>query len=207
QTSMHMAPLAVQLSAMCRVNTEIHTTATYLRLVDRRVLSMLRHTVGDSRVSAQFGRLYSWTYLDSLGHLSTLRSPSETSTPLRLSALEWRMLDAGAAIHRTIRQWLGEVDAQRLPEDLDEGALFQQAGIALDAARILAKQYPDCFKELHDLTACAALSMTYPGLWQADGIKKLMTVHGAGNTPRRMIHMVNEVRNCIPTCTAPTGQI
>jgi hypothetical protein len=200
QTSMHMAPLARQLSAMCRVNTEAYTAATYLRIVDRRVLAMLRYAAGDMRVSAQFGRLYSWTYLDSFGYFATLRSSSETSTRLRLDSSEWRLLETGAAIHRTIRQWLGEVDRQRLPEDINEGGLFQRAGHALDEARILANQHPDCFQELHDLTACAVLSMTNPGLWQVDGIQKLMTRgREQDKTPHRIVHMVNEIRDCIQT--------
>lgn len=203
QTSMHMDQLATQLSAMCRVNTEVYTPATYLRLADRRVMGMLRYAVGDMRVSAQFGRLYSWTYLDSIGHLATLRSSSETSTRLRLNANEWRLLDDGAAIHRTIRQWFGEVEGKQLPEDLHEADVFQRAGLALTEARILAKQYPDRFQELHDLTVCAVLTMICEGLWQFAGVKELMPLHSELDTPpRRMIHMVNEIRDCFQAHTA-----
>lgn len=203
QSSMHMAPLAKQLSDMCRVNTEAFTAASYLRLADRRVLGMLRYIAGDSRVSAQFGRLYSWTYLDSLGQLTSLHSPLEASTRLRLNRREWGLLENGAAIHRTVRQWLGVVDGQQLTDDLDDGVLFERAGNALDEARILAVHHPDSFQELHDLTTCAVLSLIYPGLWQVDGVKKLMSRRGDHTkTPHRIVHMINEISDFIQSHTA-----
>ncbi|QYF94952.1 DUF4123 domain-containing protein [Massilia sp. PAMC28688] len=174
QTSMHMDQLATQLSSLLRVNTEARTSATYLRLVDRRVLALLRSAAGDDAVRAQFGRLHSWTYLDSLGTLASLCSAGEAAAPLRLSAAEWEQMALGATLHRTLRQWLGEMQRRALPVAEDEAALFRRAAHALIGARALAAQLPHRFREQHDLTTWAALSMLHPGLWDHDNIRQLM---------------------------------
>jgi len=50
QSSLHADQLAERLSSMFRVNTTAFTKARYMRQVDRRVLSLLRHVVGDAPI-------------------------------------------------------------------------------------------------------------------------------------------------------------
>ena len=183
QSSMHSDQLAGQLSAMFRVKTDARTSATYLRLIDRRVLGLLRHLIGDERLGGQFGRLQSWTYLGPLGRLATLRSRTEEVTPIRLSEAEWVYMGQGDAIHRTIKQLLGELGSAPVGAHLQEPQLYTRAGNALDEASRIADQWPQRFKQLQDKTTWAVLSMLFPDLANAEPIQRLLQEQGTTGSP------------------------
>jgi hypothetical protein len=195
QSSMHADQLAAHLAAMLRVKTDAYTKATYLRLVDRRVLGLLRHVVGDARVASQLGRLQNWSYINPLGQLATLRSPSESVVPLSLSMSEWTHLEQGAAIHRTIRQWLGELERQGADTRIPEPELYARSRGALEAARQMARQWPHRFKELQDETTWAALSLLHPDLGQIESVRELLQDAGTPDAPPdRLIYLYPEIR-------------
>ena len=183
QSSMHADQLAEQLATMFRVNTEARTTATYLRLLDRRVLALWRHVVGDARAAGQLGRLQSWTYLTPLGGLATLRSAAEEAKPVRMSKAEWDQMQEGEAIHRTIRQWLGELELMGIAPHTEEAALYDWSREALRDAFQAALRWPHRFKELQDETTWAVLSMMHPGLARMATVGALMQEPGTPQAP------------------------
>jgi hypothetical protein len=195
QSTMHPEDLAAHLSTIFRVNTDAFTKATYMRLVDRRALALLRHVVGDVRICAQFGRLQRWVYVDALGGLSTLASASESVEPLRLSVGEWKSMEQGAAIHRTTAQWLGELASagqtlQRTPHDI-----YDAVQLAIEEAGHAAKQWPHRFSELTDNTAYAATCLLHPGVSAIKTVRALLDQPGtADNPPEPMRYMHPEVR-------------
>ncbi|CAN7628822.1 DUF4123 domain-containing protein [Pseudoduganella sp. LjRoot289] len=180
QSSMHFEELAAILSAMCRVNTDAHTKATYLRLADRRALDLLCHVAGDSRVASQFGRLQSWAYLDAFGRLRRLRSRDERPEPLRLSAAEWRQMERGEMLHRTIAQWLGET---LCGEGAPPQTVYPSAEIAVSNAASAARKWPHRFENSTDETVWAALSMLHPAMPQLPAVLALLDDRGTEDEP------------------------
>lgn len=175
QTSMHVEQLAIQLSSMFRVNTSAFTSARYMRQVDRRVLSLLRHVVGEERVRAQLGRLNSWTYVDVKGALTTLRSGSEDITPLRLSTAEWAAMENGELIHRAVAQWLGERErsGEQTPS-IETKEICSKFFTALLEAKDAARRWPKRFSGVADLTAWTALSIMHSGIAQSSEVGRFM---------------------------------
>ncbi len=187
QTSLHADQLAEQLATMFRVNTEAYTTATYLRLLDRRVLGLLRHLIGDARVAGQFGRLQSWTYLTPLGRLATLRSTAEQATPVRLSKDEWDHLQQGESMHRTMRQWLGELSLIDAAPQMDQAAMYDRTREALREAYQAALRWPHRFRDLQDETSWAVMTMMYPGLARMPAVAALMQEAGTSDAPAEQL--------------------
>lgn len=107
QTTMHARRLSQAIAAMCSVNTDAFTSARYLRVADRRVFSLLRHVAGDERVSGQLGDIRCWMILDEIGQLSRLDSRTDEVRRLRLTATEWKKMEQGELVHRTLAQWGG----------------------------------------------------------------------------------------------------
>ena len=206
QTSMHVGQLAEQLSSMFQVNTVAITHARYMRQIDRRVLSLLRHVVGDARLSAQFGRLHSWTYVDVLGTLTVLRSANDEAIPLRLSSAEWAMMESGELIHRAIAQWLGETARAGEPataialEKIIPNFLF-----ALSGARQAARKWPQRFAGTADLTACTALSILHPNMFDSNAVARFMDLApGSDDVPDLLRYLHPDLKSLI---TNPHAQL
>jgi hypothetical protein len=195
QSGMRCEELAEMISAMCRLDMAVRTTATYLRLVDRRVLDLLRHVVGDSRVASQFGRLQSWDYLDAVGRLCRLRSPGEQPEPLRLSVGEWQRLERGDMLHRTVAQWLGEIaQTSGMPPE----AMYEAVEGAVTSAAHAARTWPHRFTTAADRTAWAVLSLLYPSLPHSPGVVKLLADPGSDDEPPEPLRYLHrDVRSVV----------
>lgn len=180
QSSMHFEELGGIVSAMSRVNTDARTTATYMRLVDRRALDLLCHVVGEHRVACQFGRLQSWVYLDALGALHRLQSPDEQPRPLRLSAPEWQRMSQGDMLHRTMAQWLGELGGM---DHATQAGLYGSIEDALVNAAGAARRWPHRFETGGDEVVWAALSLLHPAMPQSPAVLKLLADPGSADEP------------------------
>lgn len=185
QSSMHLPQLAQHLSSLLRVNTEARTRATYLRLVDRRVLALLRHVVGDERVVSQFGRLQRWTYLDMQGQLARLQSPGEDVTSLLLSEKEWHVMEQGEALHRTMAQWLGETTRTGESNLCHQPAqqLYAPIRDAIAVARQAAARWPHRFTQPIDEVVWAALTLLHPLLPRNEAVHTLLAQTGTTDDP------------------------
>lgn len=195
QSSMHPEDLAEHFSTLFRVRTVARTKATYMRLIDRRVLALLREVAGDARVAGQLGRVKNWSYIGALGHLNTVTSASEVVTPLVLGKTEWEQMELGAAIHRTVKQLLGELDKDGSSPPPHENGLYAQTRTALLAATQAAHRWPHRFKTLQDQTTWAALSILHPGLATMHTVEALMQDSGSPAVPsERITYLHHEVR-------------
>ncbi|GAB3541833.1 hypothetical protein GCM10027343_12890 [Noviherbaspirillum agri] len=185
QSSMQLPQLAATLSALCLVNTEARTSATYLRLVDRRVLALLRHVVGDDRVAGQFGRLQRWVYLDMQGQLATVQSAHEQATTLQLNRDEWRHMEQGEALHRVIAQWLGEAAKAGESGHYHDSAqqLYAPARKAVEAAKKAAVQWPHRFTHPLDEVTWATLTLLNPLLDSNETVHALLAQSGTVDDP------------------------
>lgn len=199
QSSMQHEELAALVSAMCRVNTDARTNATYLRLADRRVLDLLCHVAGYARVAHQFGRLQSWTYLDSCGQLRYLRSSSEPVEPLRLSRSEWLILEDGELLHRSIAQYLGESSSE---EVAILNTPYRNAELAASAAKDAARRWPHRFINNHDKAKWATLFLLYQSGLQLPEISRLLDDAGSKDEPAEPLRYLYDDIRAIVRLTA-----
>lgn len=183
QSSMRAGELGELISGMCRVNTEAATTATYLRLADRRVLDLLRHVVGEERVSGQLGRVQRWSYLNASGDLCTLRSPREQNELVFLNEAEWARIERGEMLHRSIAHYLGE------PQFGDEIAppTFSAAETALIKSKDAARRWPHRFHGDIDYAVWAALTLWRPSLAESLAVRKLLDDKGSTEEPAEAV--------------------
>lgn len=176
QSTMHSPQLAAHLSVMLQVNTAVPTTSTYLRLIDRRTLALIRHVTGDAGIINQFGRLQSWVYLDVQGSISALKSSGEHTTTLRLDHHQWSRMQEGEMLNRTLAQWLGE--ARRLGQthlcERPAQTLYEPLFKAVASARQAAKLWPHRFSLPIDQSIWAALSLLYPALEKEPAVGHLL---------------------------------
>lgn len=176
QSSLHLSELAEHLSGMLQVNTEARANATYLRLVDRRVLALLRYVVGDTLVAQSFGRLQNWVYLDAQGQVSTLNTMGEISSPLRLDHDQWARMQTGETVNRTLALWLSEArrrggdDIRNAPAQALYAPLFNAVARAMQAAKI----WPHRFQQPLDQSVWAALLLLDPAVEHSDTVVKLL---------------------------------
>ncbi|MEO5934871.1 MAG: hypothetical protein ABIQ08_15150 [Duganella sp.] len=188
QSSMRWPELGARVAEMCRVNTEAATKATYLRVADRRVLDLLCHVGGQSRVVAQFGRLQSWTYLNVNGDLSRLQSPREQSERLRLSEQEWRRMYRGEMLHRTLAHYLGET---AFTDAMIATPTYASAETALLSCADAARRWPHRFKSDVDDAVWAALAMWRPSINQLPAIRDLLDDPGSEDEPAEPVSFVH----------------
>jgi hypothetical protein len=197
QTSMHVEKLAEHLSHLFRVNTTAYTKATYLRLVDRRALALMRHVVGDERLTGQFGRLRRWSYIDAIGKLAMLRNEGDEITPLRLNDDEWRFLEQGESIHRALAQWLGEIERAGDVTNSSAQQLYAQFSLAAGESKSVAKQWPHRFAGLPDQTTWSALSLLHPGLVRMASVRNLMQEPGTADEPADLVRYLHQKINML----------
>lgn len=205
QTSLHVEQLAEQLSSMFRVNTARFTKARYMRQIDRRVLSLLRHVVGEARVCGQLGRLHSWTYVDVKGGLSVLRSADENITPLRLSSVEWAVMENGEFLHRAVAQWLGERERAGEPTPaIATAEICPRFLTALTGARNAAQKWPQRFAGTPDLTAWAALSILHLEMAESGAVARFMgQAAAADEIPDLLRYLHPDLRALASAASAP----
>jgi len=187
QSSQPPCQLAACIAAMCRLNTEAITAHRYLRIIDRRVLGLLAHTLGPDRLTSQFGPLQQWTYLNVFGAPETLINhdqPGAAPPALYLSRQELNLLIECEAIHRTLLRCIGErrqIGAST--DDLHSHKRYRHVSNALTAARRVAKAYPQRFALPADLTTWAALTLAYPGIETASGVLAYLGAAGSPDEP------------------------
>ena len=195
QSTMHPENLAEHLSTLFKVNTAAFTSASYLRLVDRRALALLRHIAGDMRVREQFGRLQRWVYLDAFGSLVDLSSAREAPLPLRLSAEEWRTMEKSEAIHRTMAQWLGEAATADAALERKFNDIYGTVQLAVAEGEQAGKQWPHRFRGLADYTVYAAMCLLYPGFATIETVSKMLTHPGNADDPPELLrHLHAELK-------------
>lgn len=211
QSSLHFSELAEHLSAMLQVNTEARTNATYLRLVDRRVLALLCYVLGDTLVAQSLGRLQNWVYLDAQGQISTLNTMGEACSPLRLDHEQWARMQAGEMVNRTLALWLGEAhrrgldDVRNTPSQALYAPLFNAVARAMQAAQIR----PHRFQQPLDQSVWAALLLLDPEMEHSDTVIQLLNSTSALDDPsepaeplRYLHHAINAlVRDKAPQHT------
>jgi hypothetical protein len=206
QSSLLPHQLAQALVPMCKLNTEVFTHATYLRLADPRMFALLRHVVGDARLSDVFGHVRRWAYLDAQGRIDVLNNPrthaDEHQHRLLLSREEFRHVAQGDAVHDTLTLWLGEAtqtsDAtlhHRPAPDL-YGPLFK----ALTSAWQAAKLWPHRFTRPRDQAVWAALSLLHLELSDLQalpqGLRTLLDDTGTPDDPPQPLRsMHRQVRS------------
>jgi hypothetical protein len=156
-SSMRQKDLAESLARLFRVNTEARTSARYLRLLDPRVMAWAGRVVGSARVSASLEGIRHWINLDLLGHVAMLESVGEHASPLRFTRGEWRSMEMGEAVHRSICMAIGLMIAEGTPVTL---GLYERAEGALALADHAATRWPDLFKHPRDRQVWAALCLT-----------------------------------------------
>jgi hypothetical protein len=185
---MRWPELGALIADLCRVNTEAITQSTYLRLVDRRVLDLLCHVAGASRVAGQLGRLQSWSYLQASGELRSLQSPGEDCKPLRLSASEWQRLYRGEMLHRTIAHYLGE---PAFTSEMIEPPTYSAAEAALLLSADAARRWPHRFKSDVDEAIWAALALWRPSLDRLPALNRLLDNAGTDSEPADPVSYVH----------------
>lgn len=180
QSSMRWDALSELLASMCELKTEAVTGASYLRVVDRRVLNLLRHVAGDHRVRAQLGRIQNWSYLDSHGQLCRLESPAEESVPLLLSVSEWQQMERGELLHRTLAMYAGDESLFAI-RTTQPG--YQAAMHAIAEAANAASVWPHRFQGIDDNLVWATLVLRRPNIGQEPAIRALLTQTGTDLDP------------------------
>lgn len=187
QSTMHPPQLGQALADMFRLRTNAWTGKTYLRLPDPRTLDLLRYVAGDVRVAQQFGRVQRWTYVDSLGTLSTIVTPGEEITPLHLDWREWKRIEEPEVIHRTLALWRGEqvrrgeIGAPHCP--IRE--CFESVEQAVAQARRNVKRWPHRFPTPVDQAVWSALCLLHPGMQVSAAVHALMDETGSADEPAR----------------------
>jgi len=194
QSSQSPEALAKVMSSMMRVNTEAYTKARYLRIADRRVLDLLCHVVGSARVTAQFGRVHSWCYLDPVARLTTLQSRSESATPLRLDSAEWASLCKGELLHPTIARWQAELPTQtpRPP-----GVCYAKATAALEQAEGAVAVWPQRFTSPADRMAWAALTLLHPDIGQTPAVIAALNAEPEPGEPIETLNTLSTSLNAL----------
>lgn len=124
QSSAQGTELAAHLTEWFRLRTQHPTSARYLRLADRRVLSLTRHVLGDATLSACLHPVQRWHWLDAHAAWATLsanvpqlvaddhthRVPAQR-LPI-FDTQQWALMAQGPGIHRQMAQSI----AQRLTQ-------------------------------------------------------------------------------------------
>lgn len=203
QTLLPGAEIAARLAFMFQLNTDASTQATYLRLLDRRVLGLLRHVVGDARLTALFGRLQRWAYLDAQGAIATLNGSSVDDVALHLTQDEWHRMQQGEVLNPALALWLGEAarsgHAQLKPAAMLYEPLFQSAKLAQTAAQ----QWPQRFQQPKDQSFWAALCLLYPDLANNAQAAQLLNKPGTQLDPVQPLRYIQQqLKACVAPATA-----
>lgn len=200
QSDIKAVELAEIIALMCRVKTAAHTKATYLRIVDRRVLGLLAHITGIERTTRQFGKLQSWIFLNPLGRLTHLHNGNEQAA-LCLTVSEWRRMELGEKLHRTLAHWLGALaDANNFSVESMERIYRLLEEVIVEASTAMRK-WPHRFKSINDETSMAALLLIFPNALQSHSVKNLLGHTASAEMPPETIrYMVEELRKEFVSC-------
>ncbi len=185
QSGQELERLAASLAPLMSVRTEMWVPEKYQRLADRRVLSLLRHVIGDQRVGAAMPEVATWTYLCH-GEISHVHGRWEEATPWRIKPEEWLRLSKGTAIHRIVAMWLGEeaqqgaTNARALSVEKRYDAAFEALRLGQEAAVV----WPHRFTQGQDEILWAVLHLLNHALVPVpDALRKFLDDTGCPEDP------------------------
>lgn len=126
QTAATGPDLAGVLTGWLRLDAQGAGRARYLRLADRRVLSLAVHVLGQSRVAQAMHPVQRWSWIDPHAALCAMDLQAATGTSLGVASAqplarfrrdEWALMALGPKVHRSLadgasrRLWLDEETA------------------------------------------------------------------------------------------------
>ena len=194
QTAMRGQALAKTIAEMCNVNTDAYTTDTYLRIADRRVLSLLNYVVNKQRVAEQMGQLRTWIFLDGIGELSRLDSSYGEIKRLRLNTVEWRRMEQGQYIHRTLAHWYGELTENATSRLFCLTDMYAAIENAHAQTALSARKWPHRFKTIDDHTAWTALLLVSPEIARRDSVQEKLASLGSAVEPAETVrYLIREI--------------
>lgn len=186
--------IAECIGEMCRVNTSAYTRATYFRIVDRRVLSLMGHVVGEERMTAQFGPVRSWVFLDPIGHLLKWTGGGGEAKPLRQSVQEWKRMRRGELLHRSMAKWMGALAHEGNFSVGSVSSIFCAFEESIAALPIAKKKWPNLFTNPHDESVWVAISMLHPSLTHNQKAHKIVEdFHSSENPPEPLRYLHEQI--------------
>lgn len=94
-------------------------------------------------------------------------------------------MEQGEKLHRTLAQWLGEInkldDKQFLPHDISD--LYARVRTAAIETRKTSGKWPHRFSTLADQTVWAALHLLYPALSRSNAVYAMLDKPGTPEDP------------------------
>lgn len=106
QSASFGARLAEHISAWLRLRTRTPTSARYLRLADRRVLSLTAHVIGPETLASHLSPVQHWHWLDAHAAWRTLSASSAEPKPEAafdpFTPIQWDCMRRGEAAHQII---------------------------------------------------------------------------------------------------------
>lgn len=191
QSDTHPGQLLIHLATMFRLSVATRITAKYLRLPDRRVLGLVRDTVGETRMADLLGPIAKWVYLDAFGRVESLPG-SGKPTSLRLSRDEWKLISQSEVIHRAISQC--QLDGQRYSQVIDAARQMES----------VANVFAHRFDGTADLAKWLALTVLHPRLADTRSVTSFMSQ--AGDPPELVRHIYCELLTLMRSSdTLPKG--
>ena len=195
QSGRNPSEVAEHLAQLMRLDTEVRTKASYLRLADQRAFAWLRHVLGDGVLSAHMGPIGRWLYLGASGEIEHLVCHGDSNRPSRprITAEQWGLLERGPLVHRALARALGQLamDAEP-PLASDEAILFQLAWPSVKTAVAAASTHPNALQTDDDLTAWASLTLLLPH-WATDPCGQKFIAHAAQADTPTMHTLVTDV--------------
>lgn len=124
--------LAAAMTGWLKLNAATAGQASYLRLADRRVLSLAVHVLGEACVAQALRPLEQWLWLDPQAALLSVSAAAPladaeadisgdhtASQPLtRFSHAQWAQMALGPQVHRAMAQAIGQAAALGQPQGL-----------------------------------------------------------------------------------------
>lgn len=204
QTSQSAEELAAQLSTLFKItlNTTTATKASYLRLPDRRTLSLVQHVIGDARMSAALGHIQQWLYLDVQGKIATLKGSASDAVKLRFDHPEWAQIEQGNVLHPALALCLGEMarHGKTRMHTQPVQALYEALFPACQRAQKAAKVWPQRFPLPIDQSIWAALCLLHPAIETNQAVTQLLKDTGTEHEPTQPLRYIqHQVKACLTT--------
>lgn len=168
------------LADLFHLNLPRVTRASYLRLADPRVLDWTLQVLGRERLSAAIAPIQRWATLDACGKLIELNTSSSPSHKLDFSPGEWKLMERGEHVHRTINILLGQADME---EPAAGPKPYDSVVRALDSTDLAAKRWPYRFPQPRDKHIWAALSLLRGAIDQSPAVQRLMELNPQADEP------------------------
>ena len=208
QTGQSTEQLAQSLQKLVALRVAAFRPSTYLRALDRRVLALLRHVIGDARLMAALPGVQTWAYLDAKGQLAKLRRPAQelspqnefgqhaSAQPLAFSDLEWLYLKRGDKVHRALAMALGDGSLPSL-NACTIAQLLERALQGVPATNPAARRWPARFASDTDHCVWAALSLFHAPLLEPEtlpaDIQQLLRGETQASPPESLHQMAAQV--------------